>query len=146
MRRLFTLSEAEKLLPEVERAMKEALALHEAHEQAESRLHEAMRRIMMLGGSLVNRDEIAGMRTKRDEAAYQLKTAVDAIHEYGCQVKDLKMGLVDFPTLYRGEEVLLCWKFGEEGIRFWHGLTEGFRGRKPVDDDFRANHKGGHVH
>lgn len=146
MRRLFTLQEAEKLLPEVERAMKEALALHETHEQAESRVHEAMRRIMMLGGSLVNRDEMADMRTKRDEAAYQLKAALDEIHEYGCQVKDLKVGLVDFPTLYKGEEVLLCWKFGEDGIRFWHGLTEGFRGRKPIDDDFLANHKGGHVH
>ena len=57
-------------------------------------------------------------------------------------VKDLDVGLIDFPTLYRGEEVYLCWKLGETGIQYWHGIDEGFRGRKKIDRDFLDNHKG----
>jgi hypothetical protein len=84
------------------------------------------------------------MRSRRDKAATELNQAVEKVHSYGCQVKDLRMGLVDFPTLYRGQEVLLCWKLGEEGIRFWHGLEEGFRGRKAIDSEFLSNHRGDH--
>ncbi len=56
-------------------------------------------------------------------------------------MKDLDIGLVDFPTLFQGEEVYLCWKLGEAGIRFWHGIDEGFRGRKPIDAEFLEHHQ-----
>jgi hypothetical protein len=49
-------------------------------------------------------------------------------------VRDLDLGLVDFPSLLEGEEVCLCWKLGEERIAFWHGIEEGFAGRKPLDE------------
>ena len=48
-------------------------------------------------------------------------------------VKDLDRGLVDFPALRDGEEVLLCWQVGEGEVAYWHGLEEGFAGRKPLD-------------
>jgi hypothetical protein len=50
------------------------------------------------------------------------------------QVKDLAIGLLDFPCQVDGRTVLLCWKLGEKQITHWHGLEEGFAGRKPVDD------------
>jgi hypothetical protein len=50
-------------------------------------------------------------------------------------VKDLDRGLVDFPALHRGEEVLLCWQVGEGEVAYWHGLEEGFAGRKPLPLD-----------
>ena len=59
----------------------------------------------------------------------------------GAQIKDLDIGLIDFLTMYRGREVLLCWKLGEEGIGYWHGTEEGFRGRKPIDDEFREHRR-----
>ena len=65
--------------------------------------------------------------------ARAVKQAVEKVQEFGCLVKDLDIGLIDFPTLLKGEEVYLCWKLGEAGIRFWHGVQEGFRGRKPID-------------
>ena len=52
----------------------------------------------------------------------------------GTVVKDLETGLVDFPSLRGGEEVYLCWKLGEARIGYWHGIEEGFAGRKPLDD------------
>ncbi len=64
----------------------------------------------------------------------QLQDAVTKIQETGCLVKDLDMGLVDFPCRLKGEDVYLCWKLGEERIGFWHGVNEGFAGRKPLDD------------
>ncbi|HET6266223.1 MAG TPA: DUF2203 family protein [Acidobacteriota bacterium] len=44
----------------------------------------------------------------------------------------MDIGLVDFPAMLDGEEILLCWKYGEKTIRYYHGLTEGFAGRKPL--------------
>jgi len=58
-------------------------------------------------------------------------------------VKDLDIGLVDFPTLFRGAEVYLCWRLGEPAIQFWHGVDEGFAKRKAIDQDFRDHHNGG---
>jgi len=52
----------------------------------------------------------------------------------GAQLKDVDMGLVDFPALMNGEEVLLCWKLDEESVSHWHGLNDGFYGRKPIAD------------
>src|ERR1035441_793134 len=48
-----------------------------------------------------------------------------------------------FPTLFRGQEVYLCWKLGEPFIEFWHGMNEGFRGRKAIDRDFSDHLEGG---
>ena len=142
MPRYFTLAQAESLLPQIRKEMREALDLAAAHEEAESRLQDALQRISMLGGAMVNRGEIVEFRERRNQTAEEVNEAVARIHEAGCQIKDLRMGLVDFPTMYRGNEVLLCWRFGEDAIRFWHDLEEGFRGRKPIDQDFLDNHHG----
>jgi len=64
----------------------------------------------------------------------RVKDAVAEIHATGVQVKDLEIGLLDFPCRVEGETVLLCWKLGEQGITHWHGTEEGFAGRKPIDD------------
>jgi hypothetical protein len=74
-----------------------------------------------------------------------LKNAVERILAHGCEVKDLDIGLIDFRTFYHGEEVYLCWKLGEVGITYWHGLSEGFRGRRMIDEEFLENHSKGKV-
>lgn len=146
MPRFFTLPEAEQLLPQIEQKMRQALDLYAAHREADSKLEGATRRITMLGGSIVDRDEIVEWKERRDTTATEVRALIEEIHSFGCQIKDLSIGLIDFPTLYRGTEVLLCWRFGEAGIGFWHGLDEGFQGRRPLDADFRENHRGDPVH
>lgn len=64
----------------------------------------------------------------------EARTLVQSIHMKGAQLKDVDMGLVDFPALMNGEEVLLCWKLDEESVSHWHGLNDGFYGRKPIAD------------
>jgi hypothetical protein len=141
MARRFTLEEAESLLPEIEDSLRQAISLKAEYELAEGELQSIGRRVTMMGGVLIDREEIQRHKQQRDRSAEGLKTAIEQIQEFGCVIKDLDVGLIDFTTLYRGEEVYLCWKLGESGIRFWHGTHEGFAGRKPIDEEFRAGSK-----
>ena len=54
------------------------------------------------------------------------------IEEMGCEVKGIREGLIDFPSLREGREVYLCWRMPEKEILFWHDLNAGFTGRKPI--------------
>jgi len=142
MPRFFTLQQAEKLLPEVEAAVREALALNSEYQTAEAEWQNFSRRVALLGGVLVDHSQPMEQKQQREASARRLKSALEKIHEFGCLVKDLDTGLVDFPTQFNGVEVYLCWKLGESGIHFWHGVDEGFRGRKPIDQQFLDQHQG----
>ena len=142
MPRFFTRDQAERLLPEVEGSVREALFVKAEFQEADESLRECTRAIMMSGGMNVDRERVLQTRQHRDSSASRLQEALERIHDYGCQVKDLDIGLLDFPSLYHGEEVCLCWRLGEHRIEFWHGVDEGFRGRKPIDQEFLANHTG----
>ena len=69
-----------------------------------------------------------------EREARSLARTVDAIVEHGAEVKDVDEGLIDFPALHHGETVLLCWKLGEDEIRYWHRVEDGFAGRRPVEE------------
>ena len=142
MPRFFTLQQAEQLLPEVESAIRDAISLKSEYQQAEEEWHSFSHRITMLGGMLVDHSQVREQKNRREALAHGLQAALEKIHEYGCVVKDLDIGLIDFPTQLHGEEVYLCWKLGESGIQFWHGVHEGFRGRKPIDQEFIEQHRG----
>lgn len=73
----------------------------------------------------------AGMEFLQMEA----KTLADSIRLKGAELKDVDTGLVDFPSVIEGEEVLLCWRLGEERVAFYHGYQEGFRGRRPLPEE-----------
>lgn len=142
MPRHFRLEEAERLLPEVEHTLRDAISQKTEYQAAEGELNRATQRIRMAGGSRVSPGPFLALRARKDAASTALKAAVERVNDLGAQIKDLDIGLIDFPTMYRGREVLLCWKLGEDGIAFWHGTDEGFRGRKPIDDEFREQHRG----
>ncbi|HLW76554.1 MAG TPA: DUF2203 domain-containing protein [Bryobacteraceae bacterium] len=142
MSRHFTLADCERLLPDVERALRDAMFHRAEYQRADGELDASAGHIRMSGGARLNRDAYLASRTRRDSSAAALKDAFDRIEQIGALVKDLETGLIDFLSLYHGQEVCLCWKLGEDRIRFWHGIEEGFRGRKAIDDEFLANHRG----
>ncbi|MBI3681700.1 MAG: DUF2203 domain-containing protein [Acidobacteria bacterium] len=142
MPQYFNLAEAEALLPEVEKSIRGAVESKRIYQDAEQLLQNEARRIAYTGGAMVDSARLRQERQKRDACASRLKQALDHIHSFGCEVKDLDMGLIDFRTFYQGQEVYLCWKLGEAGIHYWHGLEEGYRGRKKIDEDFLKNHRG----
>jgi len=142
MSRRFTLAEAQSLIPEVEQTLRSAISLKATYEQAEAKLGHIAHRITASGGLLVDRSKLLETKQMRDYTAGQLRQSMETIQRTGCLVKDLDTGLIDFPCLFRGQEVYLCWRLGEPEIGYWHGVEEGFGGRKPIDDDFIANHRG----
>ena len=142
MPRFFTLDQAHRTLPRVEDAVRRAIDLKADYQTAEEELREVGRKVMVSGGMIVDRERVGNLRQKREQSASHLNDAIEVIQDMGCLVKDLDIGLLDFPTLYRGEEVYLCWRLGEPRIEFWHGVEEGFRGRKPIDSEFLENHRG----
>jgi hypothetical protein len=142
MPRYFTLAEAERALPEVESALRDILFQRAAYQKAHEEMENNTKRIRMAGGSRVDPGAHLAMKARRDTSAAALRDAAERVEQAGAMIKDLDIGLIDFLSRYQGQAVCLCWKLGEDKIRFWHGLEEGFRGRKLIDDDFIENHRG----
>lgn len=129
----FTLAEANMLLPVLESLLRQAIRAKEVIEQVDAELQNVSHRIFLNGGTLLNVVALAARKAEREKAVQQIKDSVEEIHATGVQVKDLDVGLLDFPCIVEGETVLLCWKLGEpHQIEHWHGLQEGFAGRKPI--------------
>ena len=141
MSRLFTLEEAESLLPEVGRLLSTLIHSKQEYEESSAELEGVKQRIALLGGISAPRERVAQLRSRQESGARTLKAAFERIEEIGCQIKDLNTGLVDFPTLYHDQEVYLCWKQGEPGISFWHHVADGFAGRRAIDSEFLTHHR-----
>jgi hypothetical protein len=142
MARRFTLAEAQNVIPKVDGLLRTAISLKSDYVEAEQAIQASAQRVAMMGGVMVDRDKAIDARDKRDGLAAKLRETIEQVQECGCVIKDLDIGLIDFPTLLRGVEVYLCWKLGEARIEFWHGVDEGFRGRKAIDQDFLDHHRG----
>jgi hypothetical protein len=146
MPKRFTLREAQSLIPSVDPLLRQAIDTKCRYAEAEQAIRSFSERILLMGGIVVDRRRAADVRQRRDRAAEDLRGLIDNVQELGCVIKDLDTGLIDFPTLFRGREVYLCWKLGESSIAWWHGTDEGFAGRKAIDQDFRDHHRGDESH
>jgi hypothetical protein len=131
--RLFTLTEAERARQELEPFLVEAMDSRKKLSGLENELAAVAARIMMMGGVLVPYEKLASVRMQHNRLAETLKSALNHILETGCLIKDLDVGLLDFPAVINRQDVYLCWKLGEDRIRFYHRQDEGFAGRKPLD-------------
>lgn len=130
----FTLDEAHALLPVLESLLRQAMAGKEKVAEFEREFQEVQARVFLTGGALLDVHALSLRKAEQEKAIQHVKDAVTEIHATGVQIKDLDIGLLDFPCVVDGETILLCWKMGEKCITHWHGLEEGFKGRKPIDD------------
>jgi len=115
----FTPKEAEKTLPLVKQIVKDILdASFQIRTVVES-----------LGGSARENDEVKKIASK-------INGYIRELEEIGCYYKDwnFSIGLVDFPAVINGEEVFLCWRSDEFNIRYYHGINEGYAGRKEIPE------------
>jgi hypothetical protein len=133
--RYFERNEAEELLPMIQGVLSEAREQKQKMDALDRDLAQAAAKIMVMGGWIPPHRELAEKRVLRDQSREKIKQAIEQIQGIGCVLKDLDEGLVDFPALIDGREVYLCWKLGEERIGYWHGIDEGFAGRKPLEED-----------
>jgi hypothetical protein len=133
--KLFSLKEAERARRELEPLLIEAMENRGKVADLDEQLGAVANRILMMGGITIEYESVARVRSEHDRLVSQIKDALDRIHATGCVVKDLDAGLLDFPAILKNEEVYLCWRVGEDRIRFYHRQDEGFSGRKPIDPD-----------
>jgi hypothetical protein len=132
--RTFTLDEAQSLLPVLESLLRTAIASKKVMEEFEGQQQALAQRIFLNGGTHIDVVPLARRKSERVKAEQRAKDALAEIDSIGVQVKDLDIGLLDFPCEVEGEIILLCWKLGEQSITHWHGTREGFAGRKPIDE------------
>jgi hypothetical protein len=129
----FRLDEANAFLPRLQLLM-------ERLQRAALRLHDEMRAMAAEEGEPLEAlatDELLRRRPAARELVAELEEVVQAIEESGAVLKDIQLGLVDFPSERDGEVVYLCWQFGEPEVGFWHRLDEGFTGRRPLPGPVR---------
>ena len=133
--RYFTAEEANELLPEVRGAAEELVEHRLAARAVAAKRAQLVTRIAGNGGDF-DPQEPRELEEDFERETAAVAEAVARLERLGVIVKDADRGLVDFPALREsGEEVLLCWQVGEDEIAYWHGLEEGFAGRKPLPLD-----------
>src|SRR5260370_11258197 len=123
--RLFTLTEAERARQELEPFLVEAMDSRKKLSGLENELAAVSARIMMMGGVLVPYEKLAAVRMEHHQLAETLKSALNRLLETGCLINDLAVGLLDFPAVINQQDVYLCWKLGEDRIRFYNRQDAG---------------------
>jgi len=117
----FTLAQANRTLPLVKRIVSDLVRTHEQALVLQAELE-----------LLEDSKQSTPLQTELKTTTAKLHGFVTELSEIGCEVKDFKSGLIDFVGQHQGRDVNLCWRLGEEKIHFWHELTAGFAGRKPI--------------
>ncbi len=121
----FTPQEACKLLPDIKPKIKELIE----RKKVIAQLHSEIEKHNLLGFRTA---EVAEKAAQLDALVDGMTQKIAELEDLGVQVKDLDFGLVDFPAERYGEKVLLCWRFGEPEVSYWHKHNEGYNGRKPL--------------
>lgn len=131
----FTVAEANALLPTVIPLIKQLQGLQTSIVQTNQQLDELVAKLAAGNGYPLTtiKDRIRELTQHQLQLIEAFQSALQLLEDVGCQLKDLHEGLVDFYGLQHGELVLLCWKVGEDRIRFWHTLEDGFPGRRPLE-------------
>ena len=130
--RYFSVADVEALIPALSRLMKRVMTANAEAAEVKTRLQGEQQRIALAGGGVLDRKAWRTDLERIERLTTEVQQGLGEIVELGGAPKDLGLGLVDFLHLREGREVNLCWKYGEREIRHWHGLDEGYAGRKPL--------------
>lgn len=127
------MAEANALIPRIEELFARLRTIRQGTRPAQ----EALARIEQgkRSNGADHSQEVRELRSHLDAAVDEMNTLLREISELGCEIKDVEQGLVDFPHQRGGRVVYLCWRSGEDRIRFWHEISAGFAGRQPLSGD-----------
>ncbi len=131
MPQLFTREEAELLLPQLTPLLRELQGVWE--ELVDATTASALLRQRMIGNGHIHFDDLTALTQRVEAKRQQVADLVSRIRAFGCELKDPRIGLIDFPSQMFGRVVYLCWRLGEPRIGWWHDLDSGFQGRQPLD-------------
>lgn len=124
MTKVFTVEEANALLPQVRQLVEEMFALRQEAMGLRPDMWPVLEKAVGNGGS-----RKAG---KLVETFKKFEQVIAQLHRLGCQLKGIEQGLVDFPAIRDGQLVYLCWQYNEPEVAFWHDIDAGFAGRQPL--------------
>lgn len=131
--KLFTLKEAERTRREVEPILLEAMENRRKQLELAESLSEIVSRVVLMGGVQIPIERAVRLRRDHDRLGALIRAALERIEATGCVVKDLDIGLLDFPARLNDQDIYFCWRLGEDRIRFYHRQDEGYAGRKLLD-------------
>src|SRR5262245_22491442 len=134
-KRYFTVRAVEALIPRLESLMGRMMDAHAESTRLRAAIEAAQREVVLAGGMRLRAEWWRARRAGIDKATRELRAGLGELLATGGVPKDLELGLVDFLGLVQGREVNLCWRYGEKRVRFWHGLDEGFGGRKAIPEN-----------
>jgi hypothetical protein len=126
-RRFFTVLEANELIPFLTERLRQLRSIYEGLKDQAGDHTPALQDVIARGGIPVDTGYL--------HLVAQLQGLTSEICSQGCHIKDLERGLIDFPTIWEGREVYLCWRLGEREVNFWHEVDAGFAGRQPLQSD-----------
>ena len=129
--RLFTLEEANELVPWLEATFQRLVPAQEELTALQSRLLVLQRQHRSNGASS-SQSEVTQVQEEQDRLGQRFEESIREITNQGILVRDVARGLVDFPSIREGREMYLCWIGGEEQIEFWHETDRGFAHRQPL--------------
>ena len=133
---IFDLTLAQNLLPRLESLLRNAVESKRRIAEIEQQYANLVKDIFLSGGRAVDVPTFSQHKQEKEDGERILQQTVREIEQLGCVIKDLGIGLVDFPCRVGDREAYLCWRLGEPSIGFWHSPDEGFAGRKPIDESF----------
>ncbi|GAX89921.1 DUF2203 domain-containing protein [Effusibacillus lacus] len=129
MKRYFTVEEANRQLPLIEPLLLNLQNL----KQEITRKNQELQTAKSLFVGLAAPDAFFAEEAGIEFLVMHANSLIAKVQEYGAEIKNVDLGLIDFYTIMDGQEACLCWKLGEpHKIQYWHGLHEGFLGRKPI--------------
>jgi len=129
--KFFTLEEANQLIPELRVILTRIMEKRDKVASLQKEVHD-IRKIVDNNGHNPAALGLVEKERELKELMNALNEEVQKIHDLGCELKDINMGLVDFPSLREGRRIYLCWKLDEDEISYWHELNTGFAGRQPL--------------
>jgi hypothetical protein len=129
----FTVEEVESLIPQLEQVMLSIMDNKRNAADLAEELAKLQREARKTEGKGVDPSHLMNKQTEIDFLVQIISEGLEALEQLGGMAKDLDIGLVDFPAIIDGEAVLLCWRYGEKSIDYYHNLSDGFSGRKPIN-------------
>jgi len=125
---LFTVDKANTILPKVKKKFDEILC-------CKNNVMDIQEELQNLSDSNCSFEIFIKKKQELNHIVSSLYKMIQELEDMGVMVKSVDDGLLDFPSIRYDEEIWLCWKFGENKVKFWHGKEEGFMGRKPIPQD-----------
>jgi hypothetical protein len=125
---LFTVDQANTILPKVKKRFDEILF-------CKNNVINIQEELQNLSDSNCSFEKFITKKQELNHAVTSLYSMIQKLEDMGVMIKSVDEGLLDFPSIRYDEEIWLCWKFGENQVKFWHGKEEGFMGRKPIPQE-----------